>query len=92
MSNQTPVADYDWRRPFYRFLIDSFIKDDGPVGDLARKARTDKEFPKWAIKASTIREYLEESGYDYDETEAFEEAYEMYQEDKYQLRKEDLGE
>lgn len=83
------VADYQWNRPFYQFLIDNYIVEDSPIGDLARDARADKWFPRKACGEDTIREYLEEKDAGYEVIEAFEEAFEAYKEDRWQLKRED---
>ena len=63
---------------FYRFILDNYIKEDSPIGDLARDIKGDKSFPKRCIDYSRIYSYLVGKGACNEAMEAFEECWKEY--------------
>ena len=43
---------------FYKFMIENYIKDDSPMGDLARDMKSDRDFPRRSICYTNIYYYL----------------------------------
>lgn len=63
---------------FYRFMIDNYIKDDSPIGDLACEMKADEDFPKRSISYTTIYYYLIRKNASHECRDAFDEAWKEY--------------
>ena len=63
---------------FYKYMIDNHIKDDSPIGDLARDMKSDQDFPKRSICFTTIYYYLIKKCACSDCNDAFCEAWKEY--------------
>lgn len=78
-----------WKSAFYPFLVDNYQKDDSPTGDLTRAVMEDKHFPRKSHNREYIRNYLEDNDYEQEQIDAFEEAFDLYLDELYQMVKED---
>lgn len=70
---------------FYEFMIENYINDETPLGDLARDMRDDKEMPENKNNDERIFQYLDFKIRDTIVEEIFEEAkkeYKKYKEEK----------
>lgn len=86
---KTKFMGDSWKQSFYPFLVDNYIIDEGPIGDLTRAVMADKWFPKKSHSRDFIRNYLEEADYSEDDLEAFDEAFDLYLSELYQMARED---
>lgn len=82
------IANYGADRPFYQYLKDNYSVFDDASGELARWARRDKSFPRKSVSHSYLYNYIEENG-DPEMLDAFEEVFEAYKDDCYQMAVED---
>ena len=65
---------------FKKWLVSNFKNEHGPIGDLARDVKDDKDFPARAKRRQTIEEYLESCGACYGCMNAFDKAWSLYAE------------
>ena len=65
---------------FKKWLVSNFKNERGPIGDLARDVKDDKDFPARAKRHQTIADYLESCGACYGCMNAFEKAWSLYAE------------
>jgi len=63
---------------FYKFITMNFMKDDSPLGDLARDMKRDRDFPRFSINYDRVRDYLERCAACSDCFDAFEEGWNRY--------------
>ena len=63
---------------FYKFMMENYIKNDSPSGDLARDMKNDRDFPKASISYERIKDYLERNVACIDCIDAFEECWNEY--------------
>ncbi len=64
-------------KSFYSWLLE-FKNDDTPIGDLARDARSDREFPRRSISYGHLKKYLERQHACDDAMNVFMEAFTQY--------------
>lgn len=64
---------------FYKYMIENFLKEDSPSGDLARDMKADRDFPRFSINYERIRDYLERCAACSDCFDIFEECWNSYQ-------------
>lgn len=89
MPKQVKFMGDSWKDAFYPFLVDNYVKDDSPIGELTRAVMADKHFPKRSHNREFIRGYLEEADYEQEQIDGFEEAFDLYLDELYQMVKED---
>ena len=50
-----------FRKRFFDFMTDNYIKEDSPAGDLARDINRDKSFPQDSMSRKEIIDYLKQN-------------------------------
>ncbi len=71
---------------FYDWIITQVDRDD-PIGDLARDAKRDKNFPKQATTAHELTAYLTINGACHDAVEALRKAWKSFKaHERYRLK------
>ncbi|MBQ3681022.1 MAG: sterile alpha motif-like domain-containing protein [Paludibacteraceae bacterium] len=68
------------KKAFYSWLL-QFKSDNTPLGDLARDAKEDKEFPRHSTSYKNIKAHLDFNSASIDALEIFERAFVRYKEE-----------
>ncbi|MFD0942911.1 sterile alpha motif-like domain-containing protein [Savagea faecisuis] len=63
---------------FVQFMMENYLKDQSPIGDLARDIKCDATFPENADTEEAIQNYLEAEGACWQCIDAFLQAWEAY--------------
>lgn len=67
---------------FYDFMIENYINDETPLGDLARDMQRDEQMPEDKNTDVKIKKYLNNRIKDYEVKKIFRKAFELYLEYK----------